>query len=419
MSATSRRNAAAIIGLSLQVSLASAGWNPLNSGVVGPLYAVHFPEGTQVGYAVGSTPDTLGGVSGVVVKTTDRGSTWVQQTPGTRKELTAVYFKDNNTGFAVGAAGTLVRTTDGGATWDSLPVSITDDLTGVQFPENGQIGYIFVHPVSPPSKALKTTDGGENWTAINVGGPASVTRGGGFANDTIGVIVGDNGLVLGTTDGLASTHYQGAQTNADLVAVAFSPNPNKAYLIGNDSTHGVIRYTADGGATLWDSVRCWTVPTFYGVDMPTSGAGFVCGSGGNILTNVSPTDFWRTSTGVTADMHGLCFPTGHDTGYAVGAGGVILWTCDGGGIGHWVAEEKGPAMSRTGIRVVSNPSRRGIAFDADKAARVVVLDATGRVVASRAATKGLNFLPLSKAGVYVVKVRAEGFSTTRKFVVER
>jgi hypothetical protein len=67
---------------------------------------------------------------------------------------------------------------------------------------------------------------------------------------------------------------------------------------------------------------------------------------------------------------------------------------------------------------VSNPSRHGITFRADADVNVVVFDAAGRVVVSRAATKGLNFLPLPKSGVYMVKVKTNGFSTTQKLVVE-
>jgi hypothetical protein len=67
---------------------------------------------------------------------------------------------------------------------------------------------------------------------------------------------------------------------------------------------------------------------------------------------------------------------------------------------------------------VSNPSRRGITFHADADVVVAVFDAAGRVVASQAATKGLNFLPVPKSGVYLVKVKTDGFSTTQKLVVE-
>jgi photosystem II stability/assembly factor-like uncharacterized protein len=402
-----RRSTAVMTGLSLLVSLAIADWQQLTSGTTAVLMSVHFPEGTQVGYAVGT--DAVGG--GTILKTTDRGETWVPESSWTAVGLSAVYFKDNNNGFAVGPAGTAIRTTDGGATWSPFSTPVADDLTGVQFPKNGQVGYIFAHPRSgQQSKVLKTTDGGTNWSAINVGGPTDVTRGGRFANDSVGVIVGDDGLVLGTTDGLASTNYQDAKTNADLVAVAFSPtDPDKAYIIGKDSIQGLIRYTDDGGATPWDSVRCWIVSQFHGVTVADSVFAYVSGTDGNILVSVMLTDFWRTITHVTADMHGVCYPHGRDTGYAVGAHGVILRTYDTGGI-PWIPgvdEGEGPAMIRAGIRVVSNPSRHGITLLSDAEARVVVFDAAGRVVTSQAATKGLSFLPMSKAGAYFVKADAQ------------
>jgi photosystem II stability/assembly factor-like uncharacterized protein len=395
-----------IAGLLLLVSSAfGLYWQQLTSGTSAELMSVHFPEGTQVGYAVGVDMDSLGGEVGSIIKTTDGGTTWVPQASGATKALKSVYFKDDSNGFAVGSAGTAIRTTDGGVTWNPFTVPITDDLTNVQFPESGPIGYIIAHPRSgPPSKTLKTTDGGENWTAIYVGGPASVTRGGCFANDSVGVIVGDDGLVLGTTDGLGSTHYQGPQTTADLVAVAFSSEePSKGYLIGYDSTQGLIRYTDDGGATLWDSVRVYPTTAFFGVDMPSEYFAFVCGTGGFIgITWSSPRDVWRQNSGVTTDLHGLCFPNGPDTGYAVGAAGTVLRTDEGSYMPHWVTEGNGRVTGRVGIRVVSNPSRRGITFRADANVNVVVFDAAGRVVVSRAATKGLDFLPLSDAGVYFV-----------------
>lgn len=400
-----------ICSLSLLGSLLATGWTGLNSGTTADLYAVHFPEGTLVGYAVGV--DTTG--EGAIVKTTDGGNTWVPQSSGVPSALNSVYFKDDDTGYAVGDFGAAIRTTDGGTTWIAMTVIGSDNLTRVQFPENGQIGYIFAHPGSPPSMLSKTTDGGITWSAAIVGGPADVTRGGSFANDSVGVAVGDSGLVIGN-DG-----YQDAQTNADLVAAAFSPtDPNIGYLIGNDSTHGIIRYTDDGGATLWDSVRCWNVRAFYGVDMPTSEAAYVCGDTagtGIILRSVSAHDFYRTIVPIgAATLYSLCFPNGADTGFAVGARGTILRTYDRGGLPpHWVAEDKGLAMSRAGIRVLSNPSRHGITFSADASVDVIVFDAAGRAVTRQTTTRGLNFLPLPKAGAYFVKADAH---TIRVVVTE-
>jgi len=403
------RHRAAVIGsLLLLSSLGFGAWTQLTLGVPAELNAVHFPVGTQVGYAVGGVNESLGGYS-VVAKTTDGGTTWTTRSAGGLSMLNSVYFKDNNNGYVVGDMGTAIRITDGRDTAMGVPDSGT--LNNIQFPENGPIGYIGLYPQSGGAKVLKTTDGGDSWTSIVVGGPSAVSRSCGMATDSSGVVVGDSGLVMATTDGFGTYAAQDPQTTADIVAAAFSKeNPNRGYLIGNDLTHGVIRYTDDGGATPWDSVRCWNVSAFYGVDVPTDDDAYVCGTDGMILRSVSPHDFYRTTvpTGLTATMHGLCFPKGRDTGYAVGAGGTILKTTDGGiPMIPGVAEGRVPTVGRAGIRVVSNPSRHGIAFRSDADVDVVVLDAAGRVVMSRAATKGLNFLPMSKAGVYFLKADAQ------------
>jgi photosystem II stability/assembly factor-like uncharacterized protein len=412
MSIACRRNAAVLGSLLLLSSLGFGAWTQLTLGVPADLMAVHFPAGTQVGYAVGVGPDSVGGFGGIVVKTTDGGTTWTAKSTGTLGVLSSVYFTNDDNGYAVGEAGTALRTTDGGANWTAMTIPAGSGfLTKVQFPERTQVGYIGVHP-SSLGKVLKTTDGGSNWSAIAVGGPMATSYSCGMATDNIGVVLGYGGMLYGTTDGFGGGATQGPLTIADLVAAAFSPtDPNTGYLIGNDTATGlgVIRYTDDGGANLWDTVRCWNVPAFYGVDVPATDRAYICGSGGNILRSVSPTDFFRTTVpdGFTTTINGLCFPAGVDTGYAVGAAGTILKTTDGGiPLLPGVAEGKAPAIGRTGIRVVSNPSRLGIALHSDANVNVVVYDAAGRTVLRQAATTGTNFLRLS-AGAYFVKAGAQ------------
>ena len=411
-----RRSAAVIGSLLLLCSLGFGGWEPLTLGIPAELNAVHFPTGTQVGYVVGSGMDSLGGFSGLVVKTTDGGASWLQQSVGSIGVLNSVYFKDDNTGYAVGAEGAATRTTDGGATWTAMTVPGTDMLNYVAFPENSMTGYIGLQPRTGGGRILRTTDGGDIWALDTVGGPLNTSFSLGMATDLIGVCVGKQGMVYGTADGFGSSSPQGPQTIADMTAAAFSPtDPLRGYLIGNDTIKGVIRYTDDGGASLWDSVRCWNVTTLYGVDVPTSDVAYVCGTDGMILRSVEPLDFYRTTTGVTVDMHGVCFPVDADTGYAVGSGGTILKTADGGI--PWdpgVAEGRVPATSRTGIKVASNPCRHGIALHSDADVTVSVFDAAGRVVMNQTATRGLNFLPLP-TGAYFVKA---GASTARAVVTD-
>jgi len=405
MSVGCRRNAAVIGSLLLLCSLGFGGWTPLTSGTPAQLMSIHFPTGTLVGYAVGASPE--GG--GTIVKTTDGGNTWVGQMSGTMNGLNSVYFTDDNNGYAVGAAGSAIRTTDGGANWTQMTVPGSDNLHYVRFPENGLNGFIGLRPQAGGGKVIKTTDGGGSWAAVTVGFPLNTSISCGMATDLIGVAVGVGGMIYGTTDGFGTNSSQGAQTIADLTAAAFSrTDPTKGYLIGNDSMHGLIRYTDDDGATLWDSVKCYPIKAYHGVDMATPEVGYVCGDSGRIDRSVEARDFFRTTTtGITTTMYGVCFPNGADTGYACGSAGTILRTYDGGI--PWipgVAEGKVPVISRAAIRVMSNPCRHGIALSSDADVRVSVFDAAGRVVMSQAATKGLNFLPLP-TGAYFVKSGAE------------
>jgi photosystem II stability/assembly factor-like uncharacterized protein len=414
-----RRSTLVIGSLLLLSSVAPAEWHQVYSGVTGPLYSVHFPEGTLVGYAAGAGQDSIGGLVGVILKTTDRGETWQAQDVGHVNVLNSVYFTNDDNGYVVGQRGEALRTTDGGATWTAMTIPGTDNLTKVQFPEDGLVGYIGVNPPDSGGKVLKTTDGGGAWSSIGVGGPFARSYSCGMATDSIGVVVGYDGMVYGTTDGCSTFTAQDPQTTADIVAAAFSTeDPNWGYLIGNDSTPAVTRFTEDGGTTPWQYVRCWVVDAFYAIDMPTSDFAWECGTDGMILWSLVPTDFYRSSvpSGLTATMYGIDFPNGVDTGYAVGEGGVILRTFNGRlPLIPWIAEGKGPVVRQSGVRVVSNPSRCGITFHADADVNVVVFDAAGRVVARQAATKGTNFLPLPKAGVYVVKT--DDVISTQKVVV--
>ena len=80
-----------------------------------------------------------------------------------------------------------------------------------------------------------------------------------------------------------------------------------------------------------------------------------------------------------------------------------------------VAEGKAPATVLTGIKVVSNPGRFGIALHSDANATVTVFDAAGRTVLSTTANEGLNLLPVRKAGAYFVR---SGEHTVRAVVTD-
>jgi len=401
MSTGCRRNAVVIGCLSLFSSLLFAGWSPLSSGVTTDLLAVDFPESTEVGYAVGN--------DGVILKTTDGGGTWAPQTSGVTTQLFSVSFADNSTGFAVGDEGTALKTTDGGATW--LPMNAgTGALLAVQFAGTNGTAYV-VYDDRTSASIRKTTDWGGSWQDQTLPGMNHPVRCLFFTSESVGFSGGSLGYLVRTYDGGAS--YQPLGTGVGSIgyqALAFRPgDPSVGYVGGSDTSvsTNVIFQTTNSGDT-WLTLDPPEAQQWNALACPDGPAGvFAAGTGGMIAKYTQGTGWKVQATGVAAAINGLSFPADGLVGYAVGTGGVILKTTDGG-IG--VEEAKNLSPVRAGIRVLSNPCRQGISLFSDRDAAVAVFDVSGRVLMTRAATKGLNFLPLNKAGAYIVKAGAEAAS---------
>lgn len=95
-------------------------------------------------------------------KTTDAGETWVKIT-GTSQAVYDFHFLDESNGFATGEYGGTYKTTDGGNTWSSIffQSGFIDgtSMYGIYF-ENKNIGYV----TGARGRIIKTIDGGNNWT---------------------------------------------------------------------------------------------------------------------------------------------------------------------------------------------------------------------------------------------------------------
>ena len=97
------------------------------------LFGVSFPFDTMIGYAAGK--------KGVVLKTTDGGSSWSLQTTPTTEDLYGVDFVAGAIGHAVGKNGTLLHTDDGGAGWTTDASGTAKTLRAVTFPINAADGW--------------------------------------------------------------------------------------------------------------------------------------------------------------------------------------------------------------------------------------------------------------------------------------
>ncbi|PKM05473.1 MAG: hypothetical protein CVV16_01105 [Gammaproteobacteria bacterium HGW-Gammaproteobacteria-6] len=110
------------------------------------------------------------GSRGHIVYSDDQGVTWTQAPVPTRQMLTAVYFSDENHGWAVGHDSLILHSSDAGQTWTmqyrdpALEEEVQEGgllerpLMDVWFRDN-QTGFA----IGAYGIYLRTDDGGENW----------------------------------------------------------------------------------------------------------------------------------------------------------------------------------------------------------------------------------------------------------------
>jgi len=99
------------------------------------------------------------GANGTIYKTTDQGSTWIQQISGTTSNLKFINFLDDNVGCIVGDNGCVLKTTNGGLTWISSTIPGNPDLTSVEL-----VSYTRGYITSRDHHCYITNNGGTTWT---------------------------------------------------------------------------------------------------------------------------------------------------------------------------------------------------------------------------------------------------------------
>ncbi|MDP4197621.1 MAG: YCF48-related protein, partial [Bacteroidota bacterium] len=133
-----------------------------------------------------------GGTS--IIKTTDGGNTWINQTSASPEFLRAICFADSNNGTAVGYMGTILTTTNSGNTWEFKSTGVFDQLlTGVTFSDKNN-GII----ISDIGIMYRSIDGGKSWLEHSYRANNRL-YGISFYNSKIGMAVGNSGAMIKTT----------------------------------------------------------------------------------------------------------------------------------------------------------------------------------------------------------------------------
>jgi photosystem II stability/assembly factor-like uncharacterized protein len=164
--------------------------------------------------------------------------------------LFGVAIKPDGSIFVVGSKATLMVSSDKGKTWDlrsiqerqpmNNPLFQDRDLYSIRFTPDGKTGWI----VGEDGLILKTSDGGDTWTPQDSGNPNSLFKVAIIDANNV-VAVGDNGAIVRTTDGGAHWSTIKSPKDVTLFDVTFT-DPQNGWSVGEFSC---IFKTIDGGQT--------------------------------------------------------------------------------------------------------------------------------------------------------------------------
>jgi len=294
------------------------------------IYDVIFPD-QNTGYVVGT--------GGLIMKTTDSGTSWVSQISGVTVTLWDVDFINPDTGYAVGSSGSILKTTNGGNSW-TLSTYGTASIYKVHFVNDN---LIFLGSASSTTgRLIRSTNAGSTWDDItaNITGLDGTVRGIHFFNADTGWISNSTGKIYKTTDGAATggVIYDIGSTTSTIYEIKFIDEDN-GYAM---TTAGRVLKTTNGGTT-WDLTQTSATENLFGlgilgVNSEETTPVLIGGDVGTIVTSSDDGVSWqvRNSTVTNEILQRCSFPS-QSVGYAVGGSistgnqyGDILKTTDGG-----------------------------------------------------------------------------------------
>jgi len=290
---------------------------------------------------------------------------WYSQTANTIYPLKAVYFINENTGFACGDNVVLI-TTNAGINWNS---SFLQGRNNDIFFINSSTGFI----CSDSGKIHKTTNTGTTWNVINSGTPNILMRIS-FLNENTGIAVGFNRTILQTTNsgitwlsrisnldtlnffgctiinqndyivsGTGSSIYRSTNGGIDWIHGTMGVvNPLWSSAFINDNTGWIIGCCGMYSKTN-DKGENWTTETYltlgftlYTMKFINNTTGYVCGDNGSLFRTTNQGIYWDSTVTGTSEILYSLFMVNANTGWAVGNYGTILKTTNGGGTGYTI-----------------------------------------------------------------------------------
>lgn len=310
-------------------------WTTRNYGGAA-LYSVNFSDNKN-GWAVGD--------SGTILKTSDAGETWVQQSGTVKSRLRSVSSPDSNCAWAVGDSGIILITTDGGRNWVQQTTVSFDSLHRIDtISSYNFISVSFVNKrkglacgnstLENDPSILMTTDGGAHW--IEIRKPDTLYSGERFCSlqyfDTNTAWVSTSSRLIKITIAESKIEFQSRirYGNAFLNSVCFSDSMNGFYL-GRNGFAAILRSNKnilDRGKVISSQNR-----TLYSISSPSETVAWAVGDNGSVYRTINGGDYWakvhKKGNMPVVNLTSLHF-TDERNGWMVGSNGAIFYTNNGG-----------------------------------------------------------------------------------------
>jgi photosystem II stability/assembly factor-like uncharacterized protein len=378
-------------------------WPAMCSGFRFHLNSSSFLD-ANTGFVVGDS----GNSSGIMYKTIDGGSSW-QRVAINSGRLTSVYFRDASKGWIGGSSG-IFKTTNGGSSW----VQQNASYQAAQF-------YFFDTAKGfavTPNQIIKTTNGGTEWTVI--GSSYFLLKDICFTGALTGYAVGggSENYLLQTIDGGATWTKNTAMTYG--MNAIFFIDANTGWACGT----GMYKTTNAG--TAWTKQKMDVDGPIFSVYFIDKDKGCAVGNGGQFwLTTNGGTSWARSWPAVGFDLNKITFvsPT---TGWIVGLNGTILKTTTGGAV--WVRREQPAVEGYALLQNFPNPFNPATTIrytlPASGHVRLTIYDLLGREIATvineeqdagwkEAVWNAQQF----SSGIYFYRLSSGGFTETKDMVL--
>jgi photosystem II stability/assembly factor-like uncharacterized protein len=406
------------------------GWYQQVSGTNADLTHVQFTS-VDVGYVGGGTEDSVGNPIGVLLRTTNGGSTWLPFGPPNAGGV--VFFLNRDTGLVSDVkSGHLLRTKNAGVTWDTLGIAFGGGPSTGQFKfANIDTGYsVGDHTVA------RTFNGGKSWGSYDAGSPANLS-------DLV-LFDAKHLLAVGanfppTSDGCASLAYDSLGFIRQVPWCLHSGfhcidnlNDSTVIMIAGNGANGGKPSVFRGSKYGFE----WEVTEFplsngsklaIGIDFSDDHNGTAVGRGGAIARTNDGGKNWIAQVSPLAENLNAVHFIDSVHGTAVGENGTIIHTTDAGK--SWVRQSlpKDPFNSRVfpePSQVVTNlyftlPSTQHVS--------VIIADETGKIISEP--VKNLLFpsgqqtipIPVSNlpTGAYYYRIQAGNLSGVGRLTVVR